>query len=508
MKSFSNKIIIFFLYGAIALVNLYKFVLIRQGLLTEPDEHRYMQTWIFLKHLSNGDWQGAVNAIFSAQGRPASILLHVFPASLQFLSAKIRHLELFESQNADVVFVYHFFIYSLTLLILYRLFQLIFNNKILSLTGIFFYSVLVINFSYLRHIYPYDESLLIFIFLVYRLVKAYYYKTVFSLKFAFGLGILAYFGVLVYPAHYLSFMASYLLFNLILWQRKTDLKQFLLLNIAYTTGSIFLQVIFEILSRFGKTSYIYNVLHLSKTVNQGDYTEAFSFIGKYFWQVEHVTGLILLLGILIFPVYFWKLQNTSKKITGYIVISFFIIYLMYAGSSYFLHNSVMMGRILHQFIFVIVLISLFVLASFKNELQKILIILLTLIFSVQFYFHVQDYLQISYPRDVYWQYLKTYPFSQIIEVSEYENAWSNLPKRLDSIYMDTKNKDTITIVNGQYFYPVNDAYKYHAYKPKDLKSLIFNKLHFINFKAYQFEGYDLKARNLLDSCRFHIKIYH
>ena len=143
MKNLSNKFIVSFLYLSIVWVNLYKFVLIRQGFLTEPDERRYLMTWIFLKHLLQGDWQGAIHAIFSAQGRPASILLHTIPASLQFISAKIRHLELFETQNFDVVFVYNLTINFITLYVLYRLFQLIFNNKILSLTGTLFYSVLV-----------------------------------------------------------------------------------------------------------------------------------------------------------------------------------------------------------------------------------------------------------------------------------------------------------------------------------------------------------------------------
>ena len=502
-----NKFTVILLYFVIVWTNLYKFVLIRQGFLTEPDERRYFQTWIFLKHLLSGDWQVAVRAVFSAQARPGSVLLHVIPASLQFLSAKIRGVELFETNNSDVVFVYNFFIFGLTLVVLYRLFQLIFKNRILSLTGVLFYSVLVVNFSYIRHIYPYDESLLIFIFLVYKLAKNYRIKRVYSPKFAFWTGLLAFFAFLVYPAHYLIFMAVYVLFNLLLWQKKIAVKQAFSLNAAYIGGSVLLLLVFEMFSGFGQTSYIYNLLHLSGTVNQGDYNEAFSFIIKYFWQVEHFTGLVLLLGLLIFPVIYLASKMPSKSITGLIVLSFLIMYLMYAVSSYFLHNLVLMGRILHQFIFVIVLMNLFVFEGLSDVLRKYFIILLTLVLTIQFYFQIQDYLQISYPRDVYWRYLKTYPFSQIREISEYENSWSNLPKRLDGIYIDKTKQDTITVVNGQYFYPVDDKTKCHKYRSNQSKKLIFNKLHFVNYKAYQFEGYDFKARKILDSCRFRIRIY-
>ena len=507
MKNISNKFTVTILYISIAWVNLYKFVLIRQGFLTEPDERRYLMTWIFLKHLLQGDWQGTVHAVFSAQGRPASILLHSIPAGLQFISAKIRHLELFETQNFDVVFVYNLTVNLITLYVLYRLFQLIFNNKILSLTGILFYSVLVNNFSYLRHIYPYDESLLLFIYLVYRLVKAYMNKPVFDVKFAFWTGSLAFLGFLIYPAYYLSFMAVYILFNILIWNKKTALKSWLTLNSVYIAGSVFILLIFEALSRFGQASYLYNIRHLSGTVNQGDYKEAYSFIVKYFWQVEHFSGLILLAGIGIFSIVYFKVKTPSKKITGMIVLSFLIPYLIFTTSAYFLHNLVMMGRILHQFVFVIIIMNVFVLQMLNDKIQKYVILTLTLLLSIQFYSQIQTYLSISYPRDVYWKYLKTYPFTHIKQISEYDNSWSNLPQKIDGIYINPNQQDSIIIVNGQYFFPVDTADKYHSYQPENYEKLIFNRLHFINYKAYQFEAYKIKERALIDSLKLHIRVY-
>ena len=507
MKTLSNKFIIIFLYLSIAWVNLYKFVLIRQGFLTEPDERRYLMSWSFLKHLLQGDWQGAIHAVFSAQGRPASILLHTIPASLQFISAKIRHLELFETQNFDVVFVYNLTINLITLYVLYRLFQLIFNNQILSLTGILFYSVLVNNFSYLRHIYPYDESLLLFIYLVYRLVKAYLNKPNFDIEFAFWTGSLAFLGFLIYPAYYLSFMAVYILFNILIWYKKISLKSWLTLNSVYIAGSVSILLIFEILSRFGQASYLYNIRHLSGTVNQGDYKEAYSFIVKYFWQVEQFPGLILLAGIAIFSILFFKVNTPAKKLTGMIVLSFLIPYLIFTTSAYFLHNLVMMGRILHQFVFVIILMNVFVLQMLNTKFQKYIVLTLVFLLSIQFYSQIQTYLSISYPRDVYWQYLKTYPLSHINQISEYDNSWSNLPQKMDGIYIKPNQQDSMTIVNGQYFFPVDTADKYHPYRPKNNKKLIFNHLHFINYKAYQLEAYKIKERTLIDSLQLRIRVY-
>jgi len=64
------------------MVNLYKLVLVNAGFMTEPDERRYLMTWSFLKHLSQGDISTALHAVFSANGRPGSVLLHSIPAGL------------------------------------------------------------------------------------------------------------------------------------------------------------------------------------------------------------------------------------------------------------------------------------------------------------------------------------------------------------------------------------------------------------------------------------------
>jgi len=495
----------YLLWFLIVVINLYKFVLINAGFMTEPDERRYLMSFSFLKHLSQADLPGAFTALFSANGRPAGVLWHSIPAGLQFISAKIRGLEIFETQNFQIVFVYNFIINLLILYILYKIFRLVFKSEIISLTGLLFYSVLVNNFSYLRHIYPYNESLFVFLLLIWWLLKRQQEKLTY--KYVFMTGAIAFFGFLIYPAFYLSFIAVWLFLNLIVWQQIHNINKILIYNFVFFSGSLTVLFLFEVLARIGNTSYINNVLYLSETVTQGSFEESFSFLIKYMWQVEKITGVFLLVGLLVFLIFLpGFIQNQTNKTVLYIFISFIIPFLLYASVGYFFHKMVFYGRILHQFMFVIILANLYVLSRLKSAYQKQLIFSIALIISLQFVGQIQDYLKITYPRDVYWQYLKTYPFTHIKQVSEYDNFWSNLPQKLDSLYIEKNKRDSIIIVNGQYFYPVDDKNKYKVYKNNQHR-LIFEKPHFLNYKAYQFEGYGIEERRLIDSLQFQIKIY-
>jgi len=514
IQKHSNKFLIGLLflvnlYGLLFLVNLYKLVLINAGFMTEPDERRYIMTWSFLKHLSQGELATALHAVFSANGRPAAIIVHSIPASLQLISAKLMGWEIFETKNFAVVFGYNFLINLLILYVLFKIYKLIFNHQTIALLGILIFSVLVNNFSYLRHIYPYNESLLLFLWVVYKLLKKYKKQQFISLKTAYIFGAIAFLAYLIYPAHYLSFMAVYLLFNFILTKQYNSANQIIKINFSYILGSFTVLAFFELLSGIGHTSYINNVLYLSETVNQGSFEESFSFIFKYLAEVEKLTGYLLILGMLLFLFYLPKWLQQKKytnSIIFMLVISFLIPFLLHASLGFFFHKMIFYGRILHQFMFIVILFLLYVLSQLPTPKQQYVGCFIALVISIQFVVQIQTYLKIAYPRDVYWQYLKNYPKDKIIEISEYEDAWSNLPQKMDSIYIRPQ-KSPVKIVNSFYFYPFNNANKFHPYKASPTEKLIFDKPHFINYKAYQYEGYGIKDRKTIDSLQPHIKIY-
>jgi hypothetical protein len=492
----------------IILTNISKLSLSGKGLLTEPDEKRYYMTWSFLKHLLQGDINGSITAIFYLKsGRPLGFVIHGIPALLQYISAHIFNFELFESQNSFPVFFYNLLVFTLILYTFYKIVYLIFQDKTLALTGIFITGILVNNYVYLRHIYPYNESLLIFLFLTYRIINKYINRQKLNLRKTTVYGFLAFLALLIYPAYYLYFIAVF--FQLIITQffivkeKKYAIKQ----CISFGIGSFIALMIIEVLSRSVNLSYIDHIIHLSGTVIQGSFSENFVFLFKYFKEVEQLNGLLLTAGMIIF--FLWIILKKEKRHSSVIIlfVSFLIPFLWHAGMGYFFHKYTFYGRIIHLFVPVIIIINLYVLNLINNkEARNSIILIIGLLMSIQFFFQLQSYRNIAYPRDVYWSYLKTYPRTKIVEISEYENSWSNLPQRLDSLYINPEIKDSISIVNGQYFYPVNDIKKYHKYTGKTGK-LIFDKPHFINYKAYQYEGYGINERKLIDRMKLRIKVF-
>jgi len=478
--------------------------------MTEPDERRYLMAWSALKHLMQGDLPGFSLAVFSAQGRPGEILLKIIPAILQFITGKIFGLDFFETKNFYVVFLYNFVIYVLILWLLYKIFLLVFRHRDLAIFGVLIYSLLLNSYVYLRHLYPYDASLLIFLFVLYHLFKLFFNKKHILAKQAFIFGSLSFFAFLVYPAYNLSFMALFGVFLFVLFQKnRNDLKKNIFIAFSYVVGSLSVLLFFELFSRVGGSSYIHNAMTLSTTVTQGDFWDTPTFLFRYLLAVEGFLGYVFLLVFLLGVFMFFRLARSKEdkdRIVLVVLFSYTFLYLFYVVLGYFFHNATMYARILHQFFPIWILLLLYILINIKFVYRYISMLSIAVIAVVFFVFQVHNYLKISYPRDVYWTYLRAYPRQQIIEIAEDEQSWSNLPQKI-YVKPDEMRNDSIISVNTFYFFPMDSSKLYRVYQVGAKQKLIFDKLHFLNFKAYQFEGYNLKARKLIDSMQLHIKLY-
>jgi len=372
------------------------------------------------------------------------------------------------------------------------------------LTGLLWYSVLVNSFVYLRHTFPYNESLLVYLFLIFQMISTYKKHAPVSYKGFFIWGIMAFVAHLIYPAYYLSFLSVFILMNLLFYNK--DIYKWIKQNLVYISGVLVAFLFTEALSGWANTSYIHNLLQLSDTVKQGSFEESYSFIFKYFMEVEKLAGILLIIGIIVFFLNLPRLvNNKDHKLLFFLWISFFSTYFLHTTMGYFFHKMTIYARILHQFIPVIIVMNLYVLSLINENFRRKIISVLAIFISMVFVKQIHSYLQIYYPRDVYWQYLKTYPKEHIVQLSEYKHAWSNLPEKVEGKYVDLSGKDSIYVVNGMFFYPYDTPAKLQLKFPEN-SELLFNGLHFIQYKAYQYEGLNMQERSYLDSLQFHIKV--
>lgn len=518
LDCFSKQPLKYIVIISILLITLIKLNLMGSGFLTFPDEFRFFAAEKTLRDLSELKIGDAMTDIFSTKSKPGDVILSTIPNAIQLLTAYIFKLYTYESNNSYPLFIFNFIIYCFILIVHYKVSKLVLKDNFLALLSVLLYSSLTNSYLYLRHVLAYDSSLLIFYLIIYKIL-IYTKDDKLSFKKSVLIGIGSFFGYLVYPGYFpLFILGLFLLFfnNL----TKKNIFNKIYHSFYYILGSIYCLIIFEGMSRLGGVSYISDALHASSIVNQGSPEESYTFIIKYLFEVESLTGIILIICIPLFCLIILNQirnktfqQNLLMMLLG---IGVFGLYLAYASVGYFFNTLYLMGRSLHQYTPFICLFSLFSINILLNKINKkkeFVLFLLSLVFVLNFGINFIHYISFSYPRDIYWKLNETTNLSDIKNICEYDNGWSVSPDQTEIInYSNFPAKaktqfNTFVVTNCCFFYPVNDLTLYHKFIPDDSYNLIETKTHWLNFKAYQYEGFNIIERQNIDKINFQIKIF-
>jgi hypothetical protein len=195
------------------------------------------------------------------------------------------------------------------------------------------------------------------------------------------------------------------------------------------------------------------------------------------------------------------------------------MYLAYASAGYFLHKVVFYGRLLHQYFPFICIFSIYSL----NELlikttrkNQLILCLISFIFVFNFGFNFVKYNSYAYPRDIFWQLIKTNKLNEVKNVFAYDDRWPVMPKGSELIYSDINGKPVSSYYNiieiGNHFsgtlYLVNSLTKQQIFNPNENYTLLESKPSFMNFKAYQYDsGANMNDRHNMDKMNMQIKIF-
>ena len=485
-----------------------KLFLMGDGLYSFPDEGRHLNALEAVKSIQNHQPREFINHIFSTQGRPGDALIRTIPASLQMLSSNLSGTNLMDNRNALPLQLFNLLIYGLLLLVHFKVSRLLFKETFPALISLLLMSLAVNSYIYLRHALPYDEALLIFYFCFYLILK-HSEKTEPSPMFMFLLGMLLFFGFLVYPGYFIMFCICFV-FILFFRLTKSNYRIKIKNTLFAIWGGFHVLILFELFSHLAKSSYLISTFYLSKSINQGSFEESFTFIVKYLFQVEGTLGVILIIGLALVPVLLYLQTKKGGRINDSLITFMFAVpaffFIVYAVQGYFFHKMVFYGRLLHQFfpfLFLLATYSLYELSNrfrFNKNFVYIPLLLLLLFFYIK---GIYDYRRISYPNDVLSAINKDYDIknaSCINESSEsirYKNSFAG----------DSTVNDNMIIVNNCFFYPFTDLSKYRPYSPPGGYTQIYSQPHFISFKAYQYEGHSILARKNLDMANIHIKAF-
>ena len=510
-KLFSTKSVLLILILAVTLI---KLSLSGSGFLALQDERRYEKSAKAIQCLTNYNIKGFFFEIFSTKGRPGETIVKIIPNSIQFITAKIFTLNVYETENSYPLFFFNFIVYCLTLVLHYKCSRLLLKNDSLSLLSVLIYSCFINPYLYLRHAVPYDSSLLILYFCFYKALVYQEEKNTGGIQY-FKLGILTTFGYLVYPGFFPLVFLTGLMILLYKQHDEGYFKRFkkLLLLIV---GGLFLIVFFELLSNIGGKSFLNTTRELSSTINQGSFEETLVFLFKYLFEVEQLNGILVFAGLFFFLISLFKRREEfffEPVLLTVGILTF--IYTLYGCAGFLFHKVVYYGRLMHQYYPFICIAILYPLANkaFKLKTRTWLLLVISLTFVVSFFYYFLEYKRYDYPRDIGWKYLNIHGRKFLNSKCEYGGGESQIPSGAERM-KKSKNVDKKT-ASFLFYNIINGCYhdRFDRLKMQDISyivnygTLLESQTPFYCFKGYQYEGYSIPERKTIDSLNVKIKVY-
>ncbi len=510
-----KKHLILILTVLLSLVFILKIALVGKGAFSGIDEFRYINGSIrAIEYLSAGQFNEFATSLFSTHGRPGDVLVRLIPAAIQYAAHFVFGWNLESRESLIIPQIFNTLISLLLIILFYKVCLRIFsNNRVISLSASVFFALLINNNIYIRHIFPYDLSMVCFLAALLISLRE---ESINNRKYnAFIIaGICTGLGFAIYPGYYVF---TAIIFGSFFYTLLHSFSKRALMNTAIFFGAVLLMQFFFVASGWlCGVSYIGELKNLTGTINMGTYEEGFAFIIKYLVQVESISGMILILfNVIFFAMLLYKLlQQKNIRVITKLEFLFIIAlagYLYHAVNSVFFQKTVFYGRILHMYFPIMVLALFSTIATFRpagirNFCLSASLIAVVIAF-ISFYV---SYLELAYPRDVLYQHnvdTAKIPSDNIVH-ERYTLFFKPLqPKwHMYSGYTGKEDPTKWIFVNFSICYgPIK--LRNNEYEPAPDMKRIFSGMHSQSFPAYMFEGLLAEERKELRENPIIISIY-
>ncbi|RAK65766.1 hypothetical protein DLM85_13680 [Hymenobacter edaphi] len=400
--------------------------------------------------------------------------------------------------------------------IFYKVAHLLLRSELLGVMATLIYAGLINTNVYMRHVLPYDFAMCLMLYVLYTVLRQKQQGRAWNYAFFAKVGFISVFLITVYPGFY---MAPFIVLAVLLDDRNPFvlLKKYFAGIVVYGLAGTVALLIFELISRLGGTSYLISSFHLAHTIDQGSYEEGFTFLVKYLYQIEGFIGTSLVALFVVYVIYLggnliksFK-DNSELDDLDKLVLVVAAFYFLHGFCTYFVHKMVFYGRLMHPFMPFVVLGAVSVIQRLSiPPLRTALVFALPLISLVSFGLFFKEYRVLDYPYDVLSQYhLNTNTASKVRYVNEVGKSPGFKydipePARLNEA-STAPTTDSLTLINFAFLFPMK-----HLTPAPDLAKLgsqvLFDGPHFLNFRAYQFEGFTIAERELIRASKFHFQI--
>lgn len=385
-------------YFIVIFYSLFALSLIGEGACALPDESRYWYSANFVYYLSEFKISNAFEQLFFEGGRPGLILVQLPSVILQSFFYLIFN---FDPRSIDSLWVpqlINIFISVLILGFIYMLSVRLFAmSKWMALSICVFYILLPSSVLYIRHLLPYNYSLLAYLICLYCISK--------KLN-PFTIGILSGFTFSIYIGH------SVLLLILIVALMHNNTREVsddnptktLQKLIVFLLGIIFVILTYELMARLIGLSYFFNI---------GTAVDAFAyecslrydstlvFLVNSFYGVDGWAAVFYGLALIVILVIITNklLHNRKLELIEKLLLTLSTAIAVQSLIGFLFDVKVFYWRQFYAYVIFLV-VALFTLINQSSYKFKIAFAFCGII-MLNFVLFIDQYSQIAYPRDLY-----------------------------------------------------------------------------------------------------------
>lgn len=381
----------------------YRLLLIQSGQLYWPDEYRYLHVLHFLDELRRVDPGSALNWVFgdlATQGgvasQPSYIFLSIVPAAFQGVANVVFNVQPDDPSFYRIPAVANVIVSLALALVFYRIVLRLTGDRRFALLGLFVYGLLANTNLYVRHLFPYDLALLLFLTAVLVLLDEPGASRLSPRNQAAMAGILSGTAMTTYPG-YNPFMV--ILVAVIVARHWGEWRRL----VVFVAGLASVFLCWELVSRAGGLSFIESLRQFSRLYSaasvQGSTSESFSFLVRYLWNVEGIEGITLLALFLCFLAMAvrGKFDRTETALIG----TASVVFLAFAAFSVMSNRIALYGRLLHMYFPFLVIGSILAVSRFPVPYARRAAVVILLSASVvSFVPNTASALAIRFPRGV------------------------------------------------------------------------------------------------------------
>jgi hypothetical protein len=483
-----------------------KVFLLGKGYLSIPDEFRHISSQNAVEYLRKGEVKQAAKQLFDVQGRPGLTLVGMIPAAFQNIVANGLKVGYNGIEAAWVIYIFNFVIFLTILFLIFRIALLFSIPDKIALLVVLLYSVSINGYIYLRHVFPYDFSLMLLLFALWFFASK---KASWNYRHGFIFGLITSFAFIVYPGYFPIVFALGFFYSIVLFS-KFRFNLLIRHSLISAAGGVLMFAFFELLSQYSGTSYLLDMQKTGEMITQGSFEESFSYVFKYLWQAEFPLGTLYLISLFLGTFFLVKdFRKATNKDINYLYLSVFMVFVIYAALGQVFHKMVFYGRLVHQFYPFLTLL-------FGYLLQKIFLLrpqwpidsvigftaIAALFLSLPNHF---AFAKVYYPREII---DKVKPFESNYQIVSFCERKTNIENSF-GINNDVKYKakSKLFLINCCYPTGPDMSGDFSKFVPPNSVSLLFSYNHFINLTAYQFEGGNIEKRAQYRKNPLYIRAY-